>query len=175
MESGLTMKRFNFKRRKLFAGPHLLGSLLIVAGLVALAGPLVMEEQASLEKAYGVGVGALLLGLIIVTTYKGTLIDFTKKKWKSYVAICGVKFGEWAILPAIWSVKVSPSSYRQTNTPNGISPTLTGSVTEFVLALWGKEATPLFSFVYTNRNRAVKQAKRLAFNLGAELEIPERT
>lgn len=174
MTGNFTMKRFNFKRRKLFSGPHLLGSLLIVAGLVALVSPLVMEEQASLEKVYGVGVGALLLGLLIVTTYKGTLIDITGGKWKTYVSVCGFKFGEWASLPGIHTVKVIATTYLQTNTPNGISPTLTGSVTEFVLAMCGSDATPLFSFIYTNRARAVEQAKRLAFNLGANLDIPER-
>ena len=57
------MNSFNFKRRNLASGPHLLGVLLI-----------------SVDKALVVGIRAIILGLVIVSAYSGTLIDFTEKR-----------------------------------------------------------------------------------------------
>ena len=68
------MNNFNFKRRNLVSGPHLLGSLLIMAGLFALVSPVFIKNESSMERVLGVGVGAIILGLVIVSSYGGTLI-----------------------------------------------------------------------------------------------------
>ena len=64
------MNHFNFKKRKLFTGPHLLGTLLIVAGLFALFSPYMLEVGTSMERVYTVGISSLLLGLLIVSFYQ---------------------------------------------------------------------------------------------------------
>lgn len=170
------MSNFNFKRRNLSSGPHLLGLLLIITGLFALVSPLFFKNESSIERVLTVGVGAIILGLVIVSSYGGTFIDFTEKRFKEYFTIGGYKFGEWTTLPVILTVKVISTSYMSTNTPNGISPTLSGKVTGFKTLLYSNATKPVFSFVYSNREKAVKHAKSLAFNLNAELvlKIPER-
>ena len=167
---------FNFKKRNLFSGPHLLGSLLIMAGLFALVSPLFFKSESSTERILSVGAGAIILGLVIVSSYGGTLIDFTEKRFKEYLSVSGYKFGEWTKLPVILTVKVNSTSYMSTNTPNGISPTLSGKVTDFKTVIYSNASKPVLSFVYSNRDEAVKHAKRLASNLNADLvlNIPER-
>ena len=129
-----------------------------------------------MERVLGVGVGALILGLVIVSSYGGTLIDFTQQRVKEYFSVGGYKFGEWTALPAILTVKVISTSYISTNTPNGISPTLSGRVTDFKTLIYSNASEPVLSFVYSNRDKAVKHAKRLASNLNADLvlNLPKR-
>ncbi len=170
------MNNFNFKRRNLDSGPHLLGSLLIMAGLLALVSPAFFRNENSMERVIGVGVGAITLGLVIVSSYGGTLIDFTENRFKEYHSVVGYKIGEWTTLPVILTVKVISTSYRSTNTPNGISPTFSGKVTDFRTLIYSNNSKPVLSFVYSNREKAVKHAKSLASNLNADLilQIPER-
>ena len=163
------MHYFDFKKRNLFSGPHLLGSLFLIAGLFALLSPLIFESESSPERILGVGAGAIILGLLIVTSYSGTLIDFTNRRLQEYSSICGFKFGEWTTLPAISTVKVISTSYINTSTPNGISPTLSGKVTDFRTLMYSNDSTPVLSFVYSNREKAVKHAECLASHLHADL------
>lgn len=60
-----------------------------------------------MEKVLSIGAGALTLGLGIVSSYGGTLIDFTEKRFKEYLSIGGYKFGEWKALPPILTIKIS--------------------------------------------------------------------
>ena len=172
----IPMKNFNFKKRNLVSGPHLLGPLLIIAGVFALVSPTFLKSGSSMERVLVVGIGAIILGLIIISTYGGTLIDITQKRYKDYLSIGGYKFGEWTALPDILKVKVISTSYISTNTPNGISPTLSGKVTDFKTLIYSNASKPVLSFEYSNMDRAVKTAKRLAVDLNADLvlHIPER-
>ncbi|WP_373495816.1 hypothetical protein, partial [Aquiflexum sp.] len=137
------MNKFNFKKRNLVSSPHLLGPVLIIAGMFALASPVFLESESAIEKIIGVGVGAIVIGLGIVSSYSGTLIDFTEKRFKEYFSIGGYKFGEWANLPDISTVKVISNSYVITNTPNGISPTFSGKVTDFRTFLYSDASKPV--------------------------------
>lgn len=165
------MSNFNFKRRNLTSGPHLLGPLLITAGIFALASPVFFEIQISIERVLTVGLGAIILGFVIVSSYDGTLIDFTDKRKKEYFSFGSYKFGEWTNLPVILKVKVISTSYMSTNTSNGTSPTLSGKVTDFKVLLYSNGTKPVFSFIYSNREKALKHAKSLASNLNAELVL----
>ncbi|MEQ8470679.1 MAG: hypothetical protein RIC35_05815 [Marinoscillum sp.] len=165
------MNKFNFRKRNLLSGPHLLGTLLIIAGLFAIVSPMFLKSDNPIERILAMGVGAVILGLLIVSSYSGTLIDFTKKKYKEYLSIFGYQFGEWIVLPNISKVRVIAVSYLSTNTPNGISPTLSGKVIEFKTMVYSSTSKPEFSFVYSNRDKALKHAKLLASNLNASLKL----
>ena len=165
------MTDFNFKRRNVFSGPHLFGTLLIFAGVFAFLSPLLFESYVTLEKTILVGAIFLVIGLMVVLTYGGTMINFTEKRVKEYTSVCGHKFGDWIPLPGIFTVKVISTRYKVTNTPNGISPTLSGSITVFKVLLWSEDQAPEFSFIYTNKERAIHQAKQLAAGLNASLEL----
>ena len=165
------MNRINFKNRDLISGPHLLGTLLIFAGLFALISPTFLEGGSSIERVLAVGIGAIIVGLFIITSYSGTLIDFTQNRFKAYQSVVGYQFGEWTTLPEIIKVKVISTSYISSNTSNGISPTLSGKVSEFKILVYSKTAVPVLSFVFSNEDKAVKYAKDLASNLNAELVL----
>ncbi len=124
-----------------------------------------------MERVFLVGIGAIAIGLFIVTSYGGTLIDLTGKRFKEYSSIGGYKVGEWMELPDIVKVKVVSATYVSSNTPNGISPTLSGKVTDFKILLYSSASKPLLSFEYSNKEKAVKHAKRLASNLHADLVL----
>ncbi|WP_158856178.1 hypothetical protein [Lunatibacter salilacus] len=163
------MNEFNFKKRNLVSGPHILGPLLIVAGLVALVSTVIFNNDDTLVRTLLVGGGAIVLGLIIINSYEGTLIDLRNKRIKTYISIVGYKLGEWKALANISTVKVITNSYIRTNVPNGISPTFSGKVTDFKTLLYSDEANPVLTFVYSKKKKAIKQATRLASNLNAKL------
>ncbi|MGB3180755.1 MAG: hypothetical protein WBB45_05160 [Cyclobacteriaceae bacterium] len=165
------MKIVNFRKRNLVSGPHLLGMLLIAAGLFALASPAFLESESSTERVLAVGAGAIIIGLLIVSFYSGTLIDISQRRYKEYVSIGEYKFGEWMALPEISKIRVISKSYVSGNTPNGISPTLSGKVTDFKTLIYSNSPEPLLSFEYSNKDKAVKQAKRLATDLHADLVL----
>lgn len=169
------MKYFNFKNRHFFSGPHLLGSLLLLAGIVTLIGFLYFITENSTERHLWVGDGAIALGLLILSSYSGTLIEFSDYRFKEYFSLGGYKFGAWTSLPPILTVKVISASSLKTNTPNGISPTLSGRITDYTTLVYSNASNPVLSFVYGDKDLAVKQATYLASNLKVDLiiEVPD--
>lgn len=165
------MNYFNFKRRKLTSGPHIIGMLLIVAGSINLVSPVLLNNETAIEKVLAIGLGALILGLIIVLSYSGTLINFATMKAMKYTSVVGFRFGEWEELPSIENINVITKRYRSTNTSNGISPTLSAKVTDFRVYLHSNNVRPELSFIYSNKEEAVNQAQHLASNLNAKLVI----
>lgn len=165
------MTNYNFKKRNLFSGPHLLGLLFVIAGIFALVSPFVFESQSSFERSLFVGMAALIIGIMILSSYSGVLVDFSAHRAKEYICLLGFKIGEWADLPGINTIKVLEVSQRTSNTPNGISPTLTGRVTLYKTFLYADDSKPVLSFDYSRRERALKDAEHLATYLDATLKV----
>ncbi len=165
------MKKFNYKKRNPFSGPHLLGVLLILAGVFALVSPYIVTSGSSIERILAMGIGAIVIGLLIVSSYSGVIMDFEEKRSKEYSSICGFKIGEWSSLPEIVTVKVIAKSYISSNTPNGVSPTLSGRVTDYKVLLYPDQSKPIFSFDYSKQKKAESIGKKLASDLQAELII----
>ncbi|TFV94196.1 hypothetical protein E4S40_09150 [Algoriphagus kandeliae] len=166
------MKTFNYQNRNLFSGPHLLGLILVLVGIFVLISPSFLESGSSLEKVITVGVATLIIGLIILSSYRGTLLDFSKNRYKNYFSILGFRFGEWNLLPQISKIEVLPYSYKSQNVPNGISPTLSGKVNSFKVILHSNSYQRIFSFDYSNLNKAVKKANQIASDSNSDLIIP---
>lgn len=78
---------------------------------------------------------SFLLGLLSLSTFTGTIIDFESNKFKEYQSIFWVKFGEWQELPKIELAELILHSFRRTNTPNGISLTLSREITIYKCVL----------------------------------------
>ena len=168
------MKNFNFKYKNPLQngpyanGPHLLGLLLVPIGLFFLIAPTFNSAFDTL----GIGIGAIVLGIIILSTYGGVMISFNDRKIKEYYSYCGYKNGEWLPLPEQISIHLISYTYKSTNTANGISPTFSGKVTEYRTSLYEADSEePVVSFRYTNKEQALEHAKLLSKQLGAGLEI----
>lgn len=164
------MKYYNFKKRDLFSGPHLLGVLFIVAGVFAMTSPYFLDIGVSSTKATWVGIGATTLGIMVVSTFKGTWIDFEQNRVKEYTAFLGFKFGKWVDLPKFSRVRLYSKIRKTTNTPNGISPTLSGNIEEFIVLLVGENSETKFDFVFLKKKRACHDANIIAKNLGMNLD-----
>ncbi len=165
------MNNFDYSRRQLFSGLHLIGLICIFAGVFVLLSPMFLESETPLEKILIVGAVSVVIGLIIVTTYSGTLIDVAGNKVKEYVSVCSCRFGKWTTLPAISAIKVVSTSHIHTNIPNGISPTLSGKVREFNMLLFSEHRLPELSFTYTSKDQAIEEARQLATAFDATLEL----
>lgn len=160
------MSKFNYKKRNLLSGSHLLGVLLVLAGLFALSSPYFLASGVSQEKILIIGIGAASIGMLIISTYSGILIDFKKRKSMEYFTVCSFKFGKWEPLPTIDQVKSISKTYTSSNTTNGISPTLSGKVTVYHVFLYSATLDqPIFSFAYSKEKMAISNAQKLAQNL----------
>ncbi len=151
--------------------PHLLGAILIFTGVFVLLSPMFLVIQTSLEKLLIVGATSVIIGLIIASTYGGTLIDFIENKVRKYHSISGYKIDNWTKSPVISTFSVISISYFSTDIPNGISPTFSGTITEFRILLLSENLTPVLTFKYKSKNLAVNVAKQLATTLRATLEL----
>lgn len=170
------MNSYHHKKRELFSGPHLLGMLFILAGTFSLISPYFIEETSPGRSLY-IGIGGIGFGLMVVSTYSGVLIDFKQKRMKQYSAILGYKLGQWTELPEIASVRLVTDRYEATNMANGVSPTLSGEVTDYVALLCTPEGEPILSMVYTEEEKAIRDVTAIAeqFNTAPEFLVTQHT
>lgn len=148
---------YDFKVRSFFSiGPHLLGLIFIAVGFFTLVSPLFMPGNNSITKAILVGSGAIVFGGMVITSYPGTFFDFTNKRYKTYYAWVGYKFGQWKTLPPIQLVKVFPYTFKGDLNPNGINPTPSIKFTRYIVALYGDKPKPIVALEYENKNEALE-------------------
>jgi len=160
------LDQFNYKNESFgINGSSVLGIILIGAGLIVLLVPLVIEVNTDSQKIWIVGGGALVVGMLIVSIYSGTLIDFRRNEFKEYQSIFWFKIGEWQQLPKIEHAELILHSYRSTNTPNGISPTLSREVTVYKCVLLAN-GTKFLALDFTREKYAVAALEELKEGLG---------
>jgi hypothetical protein len=94
------------------------------------------------------------LGLGLVSTFSGTLIDFEKKRIKRYQSIFWVKTGKWKPMPKVEHAELIHYTYLHRNLPNGISHTVSAEITTYkcVLKMEGKK---LLVFDYAKESEAI--------------------
>ncbi|GAB5528149.1 MAG: hypothetical protein Roseis2KO_60210 [Roseivirga sp.] len=164
------MDIYHHKKRALFSGPHLLGMLFILAGAFSLISPYIIENTEADRSLY-IGIGGISFGLMVVSAYGGTLIDFKKRRVKQYSSFLGYKFGNWAELPEIASVRLVTDRYEATNIANGISPTLSGEVTDYVVFLCNPAGEPELTMVYTREEKAIRDVRTIAEQFNTQPEF----
>ncbi|WP_339754499.1 hypothetical protein [Algoriphagus aquimarinus] len=159
------MDQFNHKNLSSgINGSSLLGLILLAAGLIVLLVPLFIEVNTDSQKIWIVGGGALVIGMLIVSIYSGTLIDFRRNEFKEYQCILWFRIGEWQKLPKIERAELILHSYRSTNTPNGISPTLSREVTIYKCVLIAN-GTKFLALDFTREKDAVVALEEISERL----------
>ncbi|WP_338224776.1 hypothetical protein [Algoriphagus confluentis] len=149
------MLLFHHNTRHKNSGYLLAGTVSILMGLAVWITPFFLEVSTPISKILWVGGIPLLLGLGLISTFSGTLIDFEKKKIKRYQSMLWVKAGKWEPLPGINHAELIHHTYQHRNLPNGISPTISSEITTYkcVLKLEGNE---LLVFDYAREKDAIR-------------------
>ncbi len=132
---------FHHSTRNKNNGYRLAGIILILMGMIVLAVPFFLEVETEPSKIILVGGIPIVLGIFLISTYSGTLIDFEARKIKKYQSILWIKLGHWQKLPLIQNAELIHYTYQHQNLPNGISQTLSSEITTYkcVLTLEGRE------------------------------------
>lgn len=164
------MQLYNYRQRNLKTGIHLLGAILLLAGVIVLIISLFIEAEDDLQKPLWVGISAFLAGLIIINIYEGTSIDLENKKVKDYVSLFGFKSGTWRNLPPLKTIKLVPIEQKTTNTPNGVSPTLSFIKSSYQIILFFSSENPIYTFSYNNKAEA-----QIKYNLLSEAFLKNET
>lgn len=129
------MPQFIHKNQFHWSGFHLIGVLLISIALIIWVTSYLIDNKTDPLTLYMIVGISFLLGLLSLSTFTGTIIDFESNKFKEYQSIFWVKFGEWQELPKIELAELILHSFRRTNTPNGISLTLSREITIYKCVL----------------------------------------
>ncbi|MEB2783442.1 hypothetical protein [Algoriphagus persicinus] len=159
------MPHFIHKNQSHWSGFHLIGVLLISIALIIWVTSYLFDNKTDPLTLYLIVGISFLLGLLSLSTFTGTLIDFEGNKFKEYQSIFWIKFGEWQELAKIEQVELILHSFRRTNTPNGISPTLSREITIYkcVLVAGG---TKFISLDFVSEKEAIKALQTLKSGLG---------
>ncbi len=121
--------------------------MLILTGLIVFTIPFFVDVETAFSKVLLVSGIPLTTGVFIISTYGGVLIDFKAHKLKKYQSIFWIKRGKWQRLPAIENAELIHHTYMESNTPNGISPTLSGEVTVYkCVLLVNREKVMVFDY-----------------------------
>ncbi|MEM9299852.1 MAG: hypothetical protein AAGA64_15925 [Bacteroidota bacterium] len=159
------MDYYNFQNRNFSSGPHLLGAIMIFAGLFVLTTPYFLVITTQVSRVYWLSGGTLSIGLMITSSYKGALINFKNRKFKEYTAFLGCKFGKWNSLPQLAGLKLTVKESMSTNVANGISPTWSGKAKFYNLVLLDNDRKPEFTFTFTSKKKAEKHGQILVSGL----------
>ena len=129
-----------------------------------------MDSGSSELKSLVVGIIAITLGLVILSSYTGTLIHFGNNIYKEYTAIAGIKIGEWEVLPPLASVVLDRKDLNFRSTHNGITPTFATQVTEYRLSLLDANSKLVLSLIYGDPSEVTEASELLAaqFNVGID-------
>ncbi len=147
-----------------------MGLIAIATGLFTVVSPLIIEDGNSTEKALLIGGLAIVVGLMIVASYGGTLFDFKEARYKKYYSVSGIRVGQWTPLPEIRSIKVFPHTFKATRT-DGIHPSTGGEVVRYKMALYANQSEPVMVFENHEKDKTIKEAEILSQQLKTTLEI----
>jgi hypothetical protein len=135
-------------------GANLLGLTLFAAGMLAFCSLFFVEESA-FSKTIWVGLGACLIGIILMTISSGIALDPSTNRFRHYESILGFTSGQWETFPPIEKMEMVQHSYTSQNTPNGISPTFSSKHLIYKVVLVSSEQVEL-TLDFNQEKAAVK-------------------
>lgn len=157
--------QFNYKRRTLWNGSHLAGITLILMSLIIwIASYFVTDETDPLTLYTAIAI-LFLIGILSVSTYSGTLVNFRSNRFKEYQSVFWYKFGNWQEFPKIEHVEIIHHSFRKSNIPNGVSPTFSHEVTIYKCVLVTGERK-VIAFDFPKEKQAVNAMQEIKRGLG---------
>lgn len=148
------MDLFHYQRKPFWSrGTTIPGIVLLLAGSGVLIS--MLFGVASELKIWLVGLGSIVIGGAILTTFSGIEIDFDQARFRRFDRFAGWKFGDWEPLPHIEKIDIIQHEYRSQNIPNGVTPTLSGTVLVHKVVLLSSTEVVL-SLDYQSQKRASK-------------------
>jgi hypothetical protein len=149
------------RTQKFFSnGPNLLGLLSTVSGILALGSLTLIENETSVEKTIWVGIGAILIGGVLMSISSGKMLDFKNSRFREYVSVLGFYAGKWESLPTIEKVELIHHSFTFQNTPNAITPTFKSRVTVYKVVLFSEQVV-LLTLEFDREKNAVDAMEKI--------------
>lgn len=159
------MNVFIHKNRTLWEGFHLMGMILIAVAAALLLFYLFSDFPTD-QDTLATLVGALLLfGLIAVSSYSGTVLDFEHHRYKSFQNLLWIKLGSWKTLPEIDHAEMIIHTFRSENFRNGITPTLSSETTVYKCVLLSG-GTKFLAFDFAKEKDAIRALLEIKQRLG---------
>lgn len=164
------MNDLNYKRGNLFTGPRFLGLLFLLAGVALLVIPSFIEDLEVTSRTLWIGISTIVFGLFVISTQSGTFISFDELRLKEYTLIFGFKVGEWVNISDVSHLRLAEESYTSSNTPNGISPTLSHKVTKHNILMYDTDQRLIHSIEYNEKDIALAHSKLISTQLNVRLD-----
>ncbi len=162
------MTVYSHANTSLFSSWRFLGVLLIGAAIFTISTPLFFAINYN-AKVILLSATTLSIGLLLSTTFDGLQLDLKNKKQRDFIAILGFKRGDWRPIEAISAIIASSHSRHAQNTPNGISPTLSGTVTLYKLTAYS-DLESLFTLWFHQKEKARHLGKMMSDHFKIQLQ-----
>ncbi|MDN3724890.1 hypothetical protein QRD02_10885 [Aequorivita sp. SDUM287046] len=150
----------DYKRERVFPLMFIIiGITLIIFGLILLG---------TFDSRIKLGLTILLIGIVIVFTRKGTIVDFNERKIKNYVGIFFVKIGNWQTIEDytfISLLSINRTSYGYSRT--GVQFSERKKIHRISL-LNKTQRSQLLITDFKDKNNAILEAQLLAEKLKVE-------
>ena len=154
---------------KLTRGPRLLGLVFMLAGIFSILSPQLLEVDQSDNRSLWIGLAFALIGLLASGIYSGIEVDMSGKRFRNFRAFLGIKLGDWTDIPALNGIYLFSQTEEFTSMPNGITPTLSGNVTDFYVMGISTDTKPVFSLAYEEKAKAQEAAEKISKGLEVSL------
>ena len=137
----------------------IIGITLIISGLILIG---------TFDSRIKLGITILLIGIVIVFTRKGTIVDFNERKIKHYVGIFFIKLGKWKTIEDYTFI----SLLRIKRTSYGYSRTMVQSserkIIHRICLLNKNHRSQLLITDFKDENNGFLEAEQIAKNLKLE-------
>lgn len=152
--------KIDYRRESVFPLMFIIiGITLIICGLILLV---------TFDSKMKLGFTVLLIGIVIVFTRKGTIVDFNQRQIKHYIGIFFIKIGNWKTIEDYFFI----SLLRISRTSYGYSRTMVQSSERkkiYRICLLNKNhRNQLLIADFKDENNALIEAQQIANNLKLE-------
>ena len=160
---------FDHRTGYFFGSAAKLWWIFVFVGLFAIASPYLMISNVSELRATIIGLVAIVLGFALKLNYYGLQIDMAKSRIRDYVAVFGIRRGQWQSIPTIKKINLTSAKVSSWNTPNGVSPTFKSNITKYTIGLFSDNQQPEYLLQPESAKLARVRATQLSKLFGIEI------
>lgn len=158
--------QFDKKMKSDYKGESVFPLMFIIIGITLLLCGIIL--LGTFDSRANVGIIVLFLGILVVFTRKGTIVDFKNQRIKHYIAILFLKFGKWKTLHEysyVLLLRLNQKSYGYSHT--GVQFTERKKV--YRICLLNKNHRKRLNITdFKDKNKALSEAQGIAQNLKFE-------
>ncbi|QHL87647.1 hypothetical protein GU926_09440 [Nibribacter ruber] len=153
---------FDRKTDSFFGTLSYAGYGLLLVGALTASSPWWWSGEVNQTQMLAVGVLLLVMGVLFKFTHHGFQLDFEQRRVREYLLMFGIKFGQWAPLPAFERVILTTNMIPQDHDHPGEEPAL---VKWYTVGLYSTGEEPAYELRTSHEHEALQTLELLSQRL----------